>query len=667
MSNFKKSISLNKASKAGSNNNLTFRTIGQIGKSMSSTMISKAKSKDDDNSTSPSSSIVMTSEQLKTAEENLLSDITEVRYVMDLFLNSRIPEAEKILEPKRNSTLYHSLGYSFILFLRSIMTFQQSDIQDAITALKNTIQMADSMRKKETGWFSNMTVWIKGGLHVQDICNMSRLQRHAELVHAECFMLKALLCIVHEESFVAFLREALNVKSSYNVYKALQKYLNHIKQEIIQGKDIESYALDDHFTSGVSLGIGLFNVIISLFPNTILKFVEFVGFSSDRVYGMEQLEMTGGWEQYAGLPPDELPPPQDPNEGLRRQFCDMVLLLYNIILSKLIPLSDVNEELSNRILAYNLKVYPDGVFFLYFSGRQLSSQRQLKEAKAQYQRAIQIQKDWKQLHHICYWELGLIHLTQQDWQEAVKCYSILQKESNWSKAVYYYMQAISLYNFSQLEEASEMMHKVSGAKQKFVGKSIPLEKFVARKARKFISQGNRLLFPDLEILVAFSAFDFMSFDELYKNLKRTNDEINRLTHEERHKEALNYYDDLCLAHYLRAITLRLLLEQKEMSEWKQLFEESVTNVKKNADKLQLDHYIYYFTRYEEGLMMIMDKKYDEAKEIIQSIIKISEKGQYSIGVGSHSKNKYSLENTLIFKCHNCITKIQTMAKKNKSI
>ncbi|KAI9476598.1 MAG: hypothetical protein EXX96DRAFT_577717 [Benjaminiella poitrasii] len=660
--------------------------MGQMGKSMSSMVISKTKATEtlvDDEGTSehvPLPTMNLSIEQLDTAENNLLSDITEVRRVMDLFLNSRIPEAEKILEPKRNSTLYHSLGHSFILFLRSMMTFQHADIEDAIIALKKTIQLADAMRKKDTGWFGNISSWVKGGISVQDVRQMSRLQRHAELVHAECFMLKALLCIINEESFVAFLREALHVRSSYHVYKTLQKYLNQIKEQALEGKDIKSYDLDDHFTSGVALGIGLFNIIISLLPNSIMKLVEIVGFSSDRVYGMEQLETTGGWEQYVGLPISELPPLQEPNEGLRRQFCDMALLLYHIILSKLIPLSDVNEELSDRILAYNLKLYPDGVFFLYFSGRQLSSRSQLSEAKNQYQKAIHIQKDWKQLHHMCYWELGLINLVQQNWQEAYKCYTILQKESNWSKAVYYYLQAISLYTLStssnnldekekkkQREEASEMMRKVSGARQKIAGKSIPLEKFVARKARKFIAQENRLIFADLEALVAFSAFEFMSVNELYKNLKRTNAEIDRLTHETKHQEALNYYDDICICHYLRVMVLRLLLEQvkeadiEKLREWKQLHAESIQTVKENADKIQLDHYIYYFTRYEEALMLIVDQKYDEAKTIVQSIIKTSEKGQFNIGAGSHAKNKYSLESTILFKCHNCITQIQSLS------
>lgn len=501
-----------------------------------------------------------------------------------------------------------------------------------------------------------------------------------ELVYAESYLLKALLCIVHDESFVSFLREGLHVRTSYNTYKTLQKFLMHVRDQALEGKDVSGCGIDDHFTSGVSFGVGLFNIMISLLPTSVMKVVEFIGFTSDRAYGMEVLEAVGGWEDYAGLPLSELPPDQEPNEGLRRQFCDMTLLMYHIILSKLIPLSDVNEELSDRVLAYSLKLYPNGVFFLFFSGRQLGARGQLIQAKKQYQKAIDTQKDWKQLQHMCYWELGLINLLQQDWQGSLDCYTTLQNESNWSKAVYTYLQAISLFLQStndntkteqekeQLsKEAGEMMQKVTSAKQKIAGKSIPLEKFVARKARKFIAQNNSLLFPDLEALNSFSAFNFMSMDLLHNNLERTSREIYRLTHETTHDEVLNYYDDLCLSHYMRSMVLRLLIEQvnedtseKTIAEWRKLHKESIDSVMENANKVQLDHYIYYFTRYEDARMMIIDQHYDKAKSIIQSIIKSSDKGQFNVGAGPHAKNKYSLENTILFKCHNCLTEIQSL-------
>ncbi|KAI8890752.1 hypothetical protein K501DRAFT_206052, partial [Backusella circina FSU 941] len=667
---------LDKAAKSANNISMSLRSISKMGNSMTALLPNSSESISEKSPDKPLAVSQLSNKQYEQAEQTLYSDILQVRKAMDLFLSSRIPEAQEILEGKRRETMYHSIGYSFILFLKSMMTFQQSDIESAIDSLKETIQITDSLRQKGSSWLGNITSWVKGS--TIDIKSMSRLHRHAELVYAEAYLLKALLSIIHDESFVSFLREGLHVRQSYNTYKLLEKFMEQVRMEALEGKDVSAYELDDHFTSGVALGIGLFNIMISLLPTSVLKVAQFIGFTNDRPYGMEMLESVGGWEEYSGLPLSELPSTQDPDEGLRRQFCDMTLLMYHIIMSKLVPLSDVNEELAERVLAYNLTLYPTGVFFLYFSGRQLESKGQLSESKSQYQMAIDTQKDWKQLQHMCFWELGLINLLQQDWKAASDCYTTLYAESNWSKAVYTYLQAISLFLVASekdqegseeqkehMKEAVEMMKKVNGSKQKIAGKSIPLEKFIARKARKFLGQNNRLLFPDLEALNAFSAFDFMSIELLHHNLDRISTEIDRLTKETTHQEALNYYDDISLCHYLRTMVLRLLIVQVkegDQKEWERLHKESIDFVMENADKIQLDHYIYYFARYEEARMLIIRKEYDQAKEIIQSLIKCSEKNQFNIGAGPHAKNKYSLENTLLFKCHGCLTEIQSLSE-----
>lgn len=167
---------------------VSLRTIGRMGQSMSSMMPTKQKAAAEekmpeeltkgDLDHTPLPTINISTKVWEQAQDNLLSDIQEVRRAMDLFLNSRIREAERILEPKRHSTLYHSLGHSFILFLKSLMTFQHTDIEAAIEALKKTIQLADALRKKDTGWFGNITSWVKG-ITVHDISVMSRLHRHA--------------------------------------------------------------------------------------------------------------------------------------------------------------------------------------------------------------------------------------------------------------------------------------------------------------------------------------------------------------------------------------------------------------------------------------------------------------------------------------------------------
>lgn len=193
------------------------------------------------------------------------------------------------------------------------------------------------------------------------------------------------------------------------------------------------------------------------------------------------------------------------------------------------------------------------------------------------------------------------------------------------------------------------------------------QKFVARKARKFLSQDNYLLLPDLEILHAFTAYDFIPANLLHAGLDRINAEISRLESTPAEKHNAYYYDDLCLAEFLRAITSRELYEQgSDKAAMLSAHEKSLQFIFDHADKIQLDHYIYYFGRYEKACMLILEKQYTKAESEIQVVLKANDRAQYSIGSGPHAKNKYSLASALVFKCHNCMTKIKAESSSSAS-
>ncbi|KAI8099170.1 uncharacterized protein BX664DRAFT_255575 [Halteromyces radiatus] len=628
----------------------------------------------------------------------MFENIHEVRKAMDLFLNSYTEECDALLLPKRDASMYHSLGYAFILSLKAVLTYQRADIESALDAMKHAYQVADKFRKRDSSW-KNAAHSLMTTYSVQELKEMTTIQRHAELVFAETYLMKAGLQIVYEESFVAFLREGVKVHASHQIYKALERYLMHVQEEASQGKDVSGYGMDAHFASGIAFGMGCFNLAISMLPDIVLKMAEFVGFHGDRGLSMWYYQSIGGWDKVAMMTKKQEKQPQTelqgPHEGLRRQFCDMMLILYNIVLAKLTPVSHVNEPLSDLILQYNLKLYPRGMVFLTLNGRRLATQRQLQEAKVYYQRAIDAQDYMKQLHHISFWELGFIALLEQDWKTAHQLFQRLNKESNWSKAVYTYLQGLSLYLYATYDmspgekrkqlilKSAELMALVTKSKQKIAGKSIFIEKFVARKSRKFDLQGNRLLFPDLEIIHAFSGLDLLTIPLMRKNLHRINAMLKRLAN----SHSFYVYDDLCLCHFLRTNLIRLLLEDQEqkekqqaldlkdgdyiiqqqdgftLAEMKEMHKESVHTVMTLAEKIQLDHWLYYFTVYEQARMMIMEADYDQAKKKIQYLIDRSERHDFNVGAGQRAKNKYSMENALILKCHNCLGVIDELSSK----
>lgn len=115
-------------------------------------------------------------------EKQLFEEIRQCRVALDHFLNSNINEAEAILKPHYKDSMYFSLGYSFILYLKSVMTFQEDDIEATLGVLKHTIQLAGNLRKKESGWLGSVTSWVKGTT-LEDVKSMTVVERHAVRFH----------------------------------------------------------------------------------------------------------------------------------------------------------------------------------------------------------------------------------------------------------------------------------------------------------------------------------------------------------------------------------------------------------------------------------------------------------------------------------------------------
>ena len=76
--------------------------------------------------------------------------------------------------------------------------------------------------------------------------------------------------------------------------------------------------------------------------------------------------------------------------------------------------------------------------------------------------AIDSQKAYKQLHHLCYWRLALAYLSLCEYKKASECFDLLVRESNWSKAICQYGKAAVLFEESSDNhiQAESMMRTV---------------------------------------------------------------------------------------------------------------------------------------------------------------------------------------------------------------
>ena len=98
------------------------------------------------------------------------------------------------------------------------------------------------------------------------------------------------------------------------------------------------------------------------------------------------------------------------------------------------------------------------------------------EAEKEYMKVMNIQKDWRQLIHVCLWDLGVIRFILGKYTESEEVYSTLYAESKWSPAVYKYLQSAMV--LGQIHQNQILLSKVGddAAKQKKLTELIEKDK-----------------------------------------------------------------------------------------------------------------------------------------------------------------------------------------------
>ncbi|XP_010180928.1 PREDICTED: tetratricopeptide repeat protein 39B-like, partial [Mesitornis unicolor] len=185
-------------------------------------------------------------------------------------------------------------------------------------------------------------------------------------------------------------------------------------------------------------------------------------------------------------------------------------------------------------------------------------------AQLRFQECIAAQQEWKQIHHLCYWELMWCYTFQQNWLQAYRYADLLSKESRWSKAIYVFQKAAILCMLPEDdlkatgEDIVSLFRQVEGLKQRIAGKSIPTEKFAVRKARRYANpQPVKLVLPALEMMYVWNGFAIVAKrSDLTENLLVTIEKEEAALQNETSNEY--YMDDICMLQLLKGLCLKHL-------------------------------------------------------------------------------------------------------------
>uniref|UniRef100_A0A670IAQ0 Tetratricopeptide repeat domain 39A n=1 Tax=Podarcis muralis TaxID=64176 RepID=A0A670IAQ0_PODMU len=466
---------------------------------------------------------------------------------------------------RAKGSMYHALTYATILEMQAMMTFDSQDIMNA----GNTMKEAQA---------------IYGQKHrIKEI--------HAEICYAECLLQRAALTFLQDENMVSFIKGSIKVRNSYQTYRELDSLIH--SPHYVKGEN------HPHFEGGVKLGVGAFNLTLSMLPSRIVRLLEFVGFSGNKEHGLRQLQE--GASVYS----------------FRSVLCTMLLLCYHTFMTFVLGTGKGNVEEAEKLLKPYLARYPKGSIFLFFAGRIETIRGNVDGAIKRFEECCEAQQNWKQFHHMCYWELMWCFTYKRQWKMAYFYADLLSKENTWSKATYIYMKAAYLCMFGPDDHKPfgdddvALYRAVPSLKLKIAGKSLPTEKFAIRKSRRYLSSNPvPLPVPVLEMMYVWNGYAVIGkCPDLTGGILECLEDAEAALERSPGNSYL-FVDDQCVIKLLKGLCLKYLGKISEA-------EEHFTYIHLNEKKIKYDHYLIPNALLELALLYLDQDRREDAVKILE--------------------------------------------------
>ncbi|CAH8601892.1 unnamed protein product [Schistosoma margrebowiei] len=542
-----------------------------------------------------------------------------------------------------HSGMYQELSNSTILFIQGMATIEQENLETAKEQLKTTLKACQANRRK-AAISETFTKQIEKSRNIIYSLYTDE-QAHAELCYAEGLLQLAFLSMLQDEKLTSLIKCSLKIRQCYKCYRICWRILKY--------RNWQNEISKSAFESGVHLGVGAFNLMISMLPRRVLKLLEFVGFSGDRQFGLEQLRMGAGMK-----------------DSLRGPLCALLLLAYDLYATHMLGDSVVSvsseqpEHMkeARELLDHWSIVYPNSAIFLLLSGRLEEISGNLHQAITLFQRSINSQSDWIHYHHLCYWELIWCYALQADWQKAILYTEKLALESRWSQASYRYMKAAFLLQSIEDRTAYEMKNHdgviekpqevvdqlltdIPHMIKRFGGRSLPIEKIALRKSSRYFAQSKRLTLPALELIFIWNGFKMIQSqpDAITAFIMICENKINELFQNRDTSET--FYDDYCLALMLKGVCLRCR---------GQAFQAYMcfTEIIQSKRKLKMDTYLLPYCEMELCHLSYEEGEIDEAVKHLEKAL---------------SYKNYHLESRLHFRIHEMDTRLKENKRKLSTV
>ncbi|CAO3620948.1 unnamed protein product [Cunninghamella blakesleeana] len=423
-----------------------------------------------------------------------------IRQGMRYLFDNKFTKAKTIFESKSKSEPLYALCKGSMLFLKAMMTYNEDDINEAMSSLTHAYNIATTqaeISEQKTSFYDDFSSHISSLVDYNKDTSSNRSFMangviRAHVIKAESCLLMGLLQLT-QENMPGYLKCGLNLRKACSSYTLVWKEYKSMDDSVTEWMDCDTI-------SSIQFGVGTLHLLLSSLPTKVVEIFTGISWKTDKALGFSLLKsaMIG--------------------KGTRSSFASLVLLCYYSLLSSTVPSIYAQESIQPTIdcLVAAQKSHPKSCFFLYYAARISRVARNVGLSTKSFTMATASSRRgaWAEvaMKHTVAYEVGLNHAMQLDWDTSAAYFEQLCCARDWSPAFCQYFVGACQEMLGQRQEAIDAFEEVPILSHQQHHRKSFLDNYVQIKVEKYQQSNYQDLensLPGLELLLLLNAFASM--------------------------------------------------------------------------------------------------------------------------------------------------------------
>ncbi|KAI1288086.1 Tetratricopeptide repeat protein 39B [Halotydeus destructor] len=298
-------------------------------------------------------------------------------------------------------------------------------------------------------------------------------QLHAELIFAECSVFYSVVIVLKDKSVTAVVKAALHGRASHSAFKECNRILQ-------SDRKWSSQESQDAFSSGTTLGLGLYELVMSFLPTRLAKVLQYIGYSGDHQVGLNCLK------QCVAL-----------SDTCRWPFAVMIFVFYNNFFANIFGTGIKEQPLCEDIVQMFCKKFEASPYATWLTACIHCSRGDVQSASDEFDKIVKLPSDLATkdlpLAETIMLMRAQVAIFQLNWSDAIGWIELFRARSSLSPALACFVQASLLIEQSVDEDddslrnqAIELFRAVRTLKKTFGGRMAFHEQFVVERSKQFV-------------------------------------------------------------------------------------------------------------------------------------------------------------------------------------